>query len=388
MNNSSPFSNYHNDILSANPQSADGKTSLVSEIKERSKNAIKYKKFDEALFLYSKALEILSTLDSSNKESGIIHGNMAMCYHSMGKYNDAVSNGKSAITLDSTYVKGYYRIAVACIALKNYDEAREYLIKGLEIEPDNKEMLEQMNICSKFSTTSPTTTTTTTTSSSSVSTSKNSSSSTAATLNTTPKVKEDKEVIPIDDPNEKIRGYKLKSDGRKTTFFDHELDEKTKELIGDIAPKKIEVAPALPVNNLGSAWNTAGTFESTMHTPFSKNRITELLLSLVDHPINTEYSITIKEILELSGDAEITVLRSKRKHIYDFTCKCSITVTSNGQHVSDGEAVINDITADGEYELSTFSLTNKSINQSSIKGPFSKKVFELLKKFDEEFKLK
>jgi len=125
-----------------------------------------------------------------------------------------------------------------------------------------------------------------------------------------------------------------------------------------------------------------------MHTPFSKNRITDLLLSIVDHPINTEYSITIKEILELSGDAEITVLRSKRKHIYDFTCKCSITVTSNGQHVSDGEAVINDITADGEYELSTFSLTNKSINQSSIKGPFSKKVFELLKKFDEEFKLK
>jgi len=90
-------------------------------------------------------------------------------------------------------------------------------------------------------------------------------------------------------------------------------------------------------------------------------------------------TITIKEILELSGDAEITVLRSKRKHIYDFTCKCSITVTSNSQHVSDGEAVINDITADGEYELSTFSLTNKSINQSSIKGPFSKKVFELLK---------
>lgn len=383
--NNSPFSNYHNDILSADPQSVDGKNSLVQEIKERSKNAIKYKKFDEALFLYSKALEILSSIEGSTKEAGIINANMAMCYHSMGKYNDAVSSGKLAISNDPTYVKGYYRIAVACIALKNYGDARESLIKGLEIDPDNKEMLEQMNIvqgsefsngtvnCSNTSTSATTTTTIRTTNS---------------TSNITPKVKEDKEVIPIDDPNEKIRGYKLKSDGRKTTFFDHELDENTKKLIGDIAPKKIDAVPLIPANNLGSAWNTAGTFESTMYTPFSKNRITELLLSLIDYPINGEYSITIKEILDLSGDAEITVLRSKRKHIYDFTCKCSITLTSNNQNVSDGEALINDITADGEYELGYFTLTNKSINQSNIKASFSKRVFELLKNFDDEFKLK
>ena len=42
-----------------------------------------------------------------------------------------------------------------------------------------------------------------------------------------------------------MRGYKVDSQGRKTTFFNNELDDKTKALIGDIAPKKVEKAVGL-----------------------------------------------------------------------------------------------------------------------------------------------
>ncbi|GMH50086.1 hypothetical protein TL16_g00690 [Triparma laevis f. inornata] len=38
---------------------------------------------------------------------------------------------------------------------------------------------------------------------------------------------------------DKVRGYKLTSDGRKTSFFNNELTDEAKALIGDIAPKPI-----------------------------------------------------------------------------------------------------------------------------------------------------
>jgi hypothetical protein len=74
----------------------------------------------------------------------------------------------------------------------------------------------------------------------------------------------------------KIRGYKLTTDGRKTTFFNNELDEKTKALIGSIAPQKIEIPSEGPGSaggtvgaGSGSAWNSAGTFESVDHCKLS-----------------------------------------------------------------------------------------------------------------------
>ena len=36
-----------------------------------------------------------------------------------------------------------------------------------------------------------------------------------------------------------MRGYKITADGRKTTFFNNDLDDEARALIGDIAPKKV-----------------------------------------------------------------------------------------------------------------------------------------------------
>ncbi len=58
-----------------------------------------------------------------------------------------------------------------------------------------------------------------------------------------------------------LRGYKVTADGRKTTFFNHDLDDEAKRLIGDIRPKKLEAdatpdAVATPAG--ASSWNSAG----------------------------------------------------------------------------------------------------------------------------------
>ncbi len=55
------------------------------------------------------------------------------------------------------------------------------------------------------------------------------------------------------------------------TFFNNELDEATKNLIGDIAPKKIDIDSnntLLTSTDIErSVWNSAGTFEECVHTP-------------------------------------------------------------------------------------------------------------------------
>jgi hypothetical protein len=71
----------------------------------------------------------------------------------------------------------------------------------------------------------------------------------------------------------RLRGYKITADGRKTTYFNTELTEEAKALIGDIAPKKItpttgtssdgDVSAADAAATAGSAWNTAGTLRAT-----------------------------------------------------------------------------------------------------------------------------
>ena len=67
-----------------------------------------------------------------------------------------------------------------------------------------------------------------------------------------------------------MKGYKKTADGRLTTYFNNELSEEAKALIGDIAPKKLQGAEAAGdttgssgvTSNVASAWNKAGTWES------------------------------------------------------------------------------------------------------------------------------
>ena len=76
--------------------------------------------------------------------------------------------------------------------------------------------------------------------------------------------------------NGEMRGYKLTSDGKKTTYFNNELSDEARELIGDITPQRIETQDQNgnieESENEGdssslkrSEWNkTAGTWEDRL----------------------------------------------------------------------------------------------------------------------------
>lgn len=66
-----------------------------------------------------------------------------------------------------------------------------------------------------------------------------------------------------------VKGYKIVN-GKKTSFFHNELSEEAAKLIGDIAPKKLEMQPAAEPTvqyDGGSVWNKAGTWEGTSAMP-------------------------------------------------------------------------------------------------------------------------
>jgi len=202
------------------------------------------------------------------------------------------------------------------------------------------------------------------------------------------------------------RGYKTTSDGRKTTFFNNELDAQTKELIGDIAPKRLEaaateaaVAPAVP-SEQGSAWNAAGTFESKDLTPWATARLQELLKEAQCSPGSAVVRVTE---VAITGDGEVVAARGKRKHIYDFTAvlqwSLMLTEGPGSAGVVKGEMTIRDIDADegGEYDVGEVKVAGApSPQQLAAVGSLVKsastglqpQLFQRLDAFRVEFKAK
>lgn len=137
-----------------------------------------------------------------------------------------------------------------------------------------------------------------------------------------------------DEEGERIRGYKTTSDGRKTTFFNNEMDEKTKELIGSIAPQRLDVnantnAPtpiaASSGTQQGSAWNSAGTFESKDVTKKARDLLKDYCLATP--ATSGAVEIKVSEVKSTEGDAEIVISRGKKKIIYDLEAEVEVSIS-------------------------------------------------------------
>jgi hypothetical protein len=386
----------HSDVLNANPTEQSAKDRLVDEIKNRAKGSLTTKNYPEAIKLYSKAIEI-------RPNDAILFANRSMCYLGMSKCDDALSDAEAAIEFDPSYVKGYYRKGMALVGLKKYSVARDALRKGLDLAPGDKSFTAQLDklrgeayihdgtdVTSKSSTTTP------------LPKLPSKAKSTIQKDISKEKVKSSTSSAKVDSS---MRGYKTTSDGRKTTFFNNELDEKTKELIGDITPKAISSTTTSQVssNTTGSAWNTAGTFESVTHTPWAIERISNLLNGvslIVPDGEGGGGGIITMENASLTGDAEITVNRGKRKHIYDFSASVDWRLEMEGDADDlKGSFSIEDVSGDREYDIVTkvskksrHTVTNhifsKYIKSSASSGNLQYAIVQALDKFYDEFQQK
>jgi hypothetical protein len=332
----------------------------------------------------------------------------------MNNTSGATSDANEAVTLDPEYVKGYYRLAMAYIQANNYQLAKDALQSGLSKKSDDKELLQQLQrVEERIRNGNPATSASSSSSAppramnnvkvAHSTSGKNISSSSvpepapsrdtsrpmassASSKSTT--VEEDDE----DDTELKghIRGYKKTADGRVTTFFNRDVDENTKALIGNIAPKKLnaEGEVILTGNTTGSAWNAAGTYEEKTLTPWVAEYLTSKFsnLSIVISPEQIDSSVKqtasdISSVLiettaaeNVTGHAQVTMARGKTKHMCDFsmTLKWTLVVTYGDNNKSptkvNGSISVIDITADREYEIENLQVTHLNDAATSLGG--------------------
>jgi tetratricopeptide (TPR) repeat protein len=250
-------------------------------------------------------------------ELAILYSNRSLVRLSMSKLHESAEDAECAVQCDPTYIKGHWRHGQACIALGNYTDGLVSFTKALELEPSNKALMREVNVTKEKivemeekllleeETTKQKNQVTDAAAAAAAAAAKNVDKEDlemedASNMSTKPSPKTKQEQSPPSLPevqtesttsnvdttstetvttnsslftkSDHVRGYKIRSDGSKTSYFDREISEDAKKLIGDIAPKKLEVgaassssAPMMVENNGGSnegtsAWNKAGKF--------------------------------------------------------------------------------------------------------------------------------
>ncbi len=424
---------FHQDVMDAQPGDKAGKLALCEEIKNRAKGSLASKNYREAGLLYSKAIEVMAG-QGEDAYLSILHANRSMCELGMGKGFEAEADAALSLRLDPTYVKAYYRRGAALCKLARWEEARDVLQQGLERKPEDKEMQAQLDkvlfsLSNPDSTPKPQHAATAAAAATSaaaavpkarstISTSAGTSSSTkpvdtrakatSASISRPARPEEPEAEADGEEDGTKYRGYKMTSDGRKTTFFNNELDSQTKELIGDIAPKKLVPAGgagAAPVlegaaPTQGSAWNMAGTFESKDLSGWARDRLSDMLRGVEAALPGGEAVVKVTEAT-VTGDGEVVAARGKRKHIYDFTASIKWSAafmnSEQGPALVTGSLTVNDIDADEDsgYEAAGYAVTGSptpqqlavlNANVRSSSTGLQPRLFAQMDAFRREFK--
>ena len=326
------FGGLHKDVLDAEPEDDAAKLKLVEELRNRAKLAVKDKQWPIADRLYGKAIEVIPTPDSA------LFSNRSMARLSMGQFKEALADAEQCVATDATFSKGFYRKGQALTKLARHREAAEAYDAGAALEPSNKtfpslaekaraaqakadeeaaKRAEEPPPLKETSKPKPAAYRQAAPKGFGIPADKSGSSSSSSSDSSSNSKK-----------SNKMRGYKIRADGTKTTFFNNDLDDEAKALIGDIRPQKIDEAAAEEAAKGAagkiagsSSWNAAGTWESRNMTEWARDRLTDLLLEASFALPNDMGTVTVAKVTELNGDAEITMMRRKKKWLFDWSFK-------------------------------------------------------------------
>lgn len=93
-------------------------------------------RFSEAVKCYSGGIEA----DSEPSELAKLLANRSAAYGRLGNLEAALADGKRAVEIDPSYIKGYFRATKAHMALGQFRRASAMASEGLSRAPDNKEL--------------------------------------------------------------------------------------------------------------------------------------------------------------------------------------------------------------------------------------------------------
>ena len=422
----------HRNVLEAEPDTDESKQKLVEELQSRGRAAVGGQSWMDAKLLYEKCLTI-STVDK--KKKAIFYTNLSLVERSMGKMEEARVAAESATQEDEKYVKSWWQLAKALMALHRPEEALEAFSKAKVLDPTNKALIKELQKVKKqieeeaalmkdvdadadadtakdSTTTSsvPTTTTKVVSTKKSLETSKSKNSNNKKT----DAENENDDDSKLFTKSEPIRGYKVVN-GKKTSYFHNELDEKSKALIGDIAPKKIENPTTttgennsnnMSTNTPGtSVWNNAGTWEEKDVSKWAKDALTKLILqTLYTLPSSSPAPsavATVTKVSKLDGHASVVVVRGKTRFIYEFSsklewqlkkddddldCKGTFTIPDIDGTIAIGEGYeIHDFSIDSVSNNSAKPIIDRFVHRGGFSEALNEKIDDWVRLFREEY---
>jgi stress-induced-phosphoprotein 1 len=103
---------------------------MAAEKKALGNAAFQTKQYEEALACYSEAI----VMDPTNH---IIFANRSACLGAVGNWRQAADDAAECVKLDGCYIKGYFRLASAQIALNQPKDAEATARKGLAHDAKN-----------------------------------------------------------------------------------------------------------------------------------------------------------------------------------------------------------------------------------------------------------
>ena len=89
----------------------------ANEFKTAGNESFKLNNWPDAIEQYSKGIEVFPT--------AVLYSNRAFCFLKIESFGLAIADAKEAIGLDSSYIKGHYRLASAKLALGKLKAAQK-----------------------------------------------------------------------------------------------------------------------------------------------------------------------------------------------------------------------------------------------------------------------
>lgn len=158
-----------------------------------------------------------------------------------------------------------------------------------------------------------------------------------------------------------LRGYKTTSDGRTTSYFNREISEEEKRLIGNVAPQRIqtELSSDVPIPSSNtptrSAWNSAQTWEERDTTEWCtaalKTRLNDATAA------SEQYRSVITAVKNISGEASFAISNGKKRYIFDYSAELKFHVKEQSEDckVASGTLKLVDVCSgtvnDGDYGI-------------------------------------
>jgi len=105
----------------------------MDELKAQGNEAFKVGKFDEAVDLFGKAIEL-------SPENHVLYSNRSAAFASLRKFDLAKKDAEKCISLNSEWAKGYSRLGAAQFGSGDLESAKATYVRGLEIDSHNAQL--------------------------------------------------------------------------------------------------------------------------------------------------------------------------------------------------------------------------------------------------------